>query len=148
MNIYLASSWRNQLQPIVQGLLRLAGHEVYDFRNPPGRAGFAWRDIVERSPTGEATPDALAEALRHPDALAGFEADFSAMRWAHACVLVMPCGRSAHLELGWCLGAGKPAVVYQIAPAEPELMYLLAGPTPIVASPEALLAWAALKEGR
>ena len=39
--IYVASSWRNQHYPEVVRRLREAGHEVYDFRNPPhGGAGF------------------------------------------------------------------------------------------------------------
>ncbi len=33
-DIYLASSWRNDLQPEVLLALRDAGHAVYDFRNP------------------------------------------------------------------------------------------------------------------
>ena len=44
--IYVASSWRNQHQPRVVGLLRELGHEVYDFLNPePGNAGFRWLDV-------------------------------------------------------------------------------------------------------
>ena len=34
MKIYVASSWRNERHPGVVELLRIAGHEVYDFRNP------------------------------------------------------------------------------------------------------------------
>jgi len=33
--IYVASSWRNDYYPKVVAKLREAGHEVYDFRNPP-----------------------------------------------------------------------------------------------------------------
>ena len=44
--IYVASSWRNTLQPGVVAALRGDGHEVYDFRNPaPGVKGFAWSEI-------------------------------------------------------------------------------------------------------
>lgn len=38
------------------------------------------------------------------------------------CVLVLPCGRSAHLELGYAIGAGKPTFIL-LAEGEPELMY-------------------------
>ena len=39
--IYVASSWRNEYYPEVVEKLREAGHEVYDFRNPPsGDPGF------------------------------------------------------------------------------------------------------------
>ena len=44
------------------------------------------------------------------------------MGWADAFVLVMPCGRSAHLELGWAAGAGKPTAIL-LSDGEPELMY-------------------------
>ena len=36
--IYVASSWRNEYYPEVVEKLREAGHEVYDFRNPPSNA--------------------------------------------------------------------------------------------------------------
>ena len=46
--IYVASSWRNKYFPEVVIALREAGHEVYDFRNPPhGGNGFRWTDIDE-----------------------------------------------------------------------------------------------------
>ena len=48
--IYVASSWRNPYFPEVVEALRAAGHEVYDFRNPPhGGAGFHWTDIDENA---------------------------------------------------------------------------------------------------
>jgi len=44
--IYVASSWRNPIQPRIVRVLREAGHTVYDFRNPaPGYKGFAWSDL-------------------------------------------------------------------------------------------------------
>ena len=47
----------------------------------------------------------------------------------NACVLVMPCGRSAHLELGYMTGQGKPCIVHVPIGVrfEPELMYKLPG---------------------
>jgi hypothetical protein len=39
--------------------------------------------------------------------------------------LVLPSGISAHLEAGWCKGAGKPVVVYAPELKEAELMYKL-----------------------
>ena len=44
--IYVASSWRNVYYPDVVAKLREAGHEVYDFRNPPsGDLGFKWGNV-------------------------------------------------------------------------------------------------------
>ena len=45
------------------------------------------------------------------------------MKWADACVLLLPCGRSAHLELGWMAGTGKQTIVLMEVAEEPELMY-------------------------
>lgn len=39
--VYVASSWRNLLQPGVVSALRSMGHWVYDFKNPSeGDKGF------------------------------------------------------------------------------------------------------------
>ena len=46
--IYVASSWRNVYYSDVVEKLREAGHEVYDFRNPPsGDPGFKWSSVSE-----------------------------------------------------------------------------------------------------
>ena len=45
--------------------------------------------------------------------------------WADTCVLVLPCGRSAHTEAGWFAGKGLKTIVYMPEKQEPELMYKL-----------------------
>lgn len=121
MKIYVSSSWRNEYQQQVVAELRNQGHEVYDFMNPPKASGFAWSNI---SPDWEAwSTEDFRDALNHPVAIAGFLSDFDGMKWADACVLVLPCGRSAHTEAGWMAGAGKPVVVFTPIKQEPELMY-------------------------
>ena len=121
LKIYVASSWRNIEQPGIVAMLRSLGYEVYDFRNPPhGRGGFAWSDI---DPNWKSwTADAYREALMSPIAEDGFRSDMDGMEWADACVLVLPCGRSAHLEAGWFAGKGKPCFVLTKDGEEPELM--------------------------
>ncbi len=122
MKIYVASSWRNPHQQAVVAELRQAGHEVYDFRNPrPGDTGFAWSEI---DPDWlDWSPSRFRECLNHPTAKAGFTSDMEALIACDACVLVLPCGRSAHLELGWTAGAGKKTIVLFTQQDEPELMY-------------------------
>lgn len=51
--------------------------------------------------------------------------DIQALEWADTCVLVLPCGRSAHTEAGWLAGKGKRTIVYIPEMQEAELMYLL-----------------------
>ena len=122
--IYVASSWRNKYFPEVVACLREAGHEVYDFRNPPhGGAGFHWTDIDPGAPAW--TYAQYAEGLHHPLAERQFQADIDALTWADTCVLVLPCGRSAHTEAGWMAGAGKRVIAYIPEMVEPELMYKL-----------------------
>ena len=122
--IYVASSWRNPYFPEVITRLRESGHEVYDFRNPPhGGAGFHWTDIDPDAP--DWTYAQYAEGLRHPLAERQFQADIDALTWADTCVLVLPCGRSAHTEAGWMAGAGKRVIAYIPEMVEPELMYKL-----------------------
>ncbi len=122
--IYVASSWRNPYFPEVVTRLREAGHEVYDFRNPPhGGAGFHWTDIDPDAPAW--TYAQYAEGLHHPLAERQFQADIDALTWADTCVLVLPCGRSAHTEAGWMAGAGKRVIAYIPEMVEPELMYKL-----------------------
>lgn len=127
MKIYLASSWRNVHQPAALAALRDAGHEVYDFRNPPGGIpnGFRWSEV---DPEWEAwTASAYRDKLKHPLAQQGFNSDFDGMKWADAGVLLLPCGRSAHLEIGWMAGFGKPTIAWTRDGEEPELMALLCG---------------------
>lgn len=142
MKIYVASSWRNKIQPSVVTDLRWCGHEVYDFRNPaPGDSGFSWREI---HPDWEDwTPQQYREALEHPIAKRGFDFDMNALRDCDACVLVLPSGRSASWEFGWALGNGKRGAVVMLEKCEPELMYL---GNPILTSPGELREWARLSK--
>lgn len=163
--VYVASSWRNPMQPPVVAALRSAGIDCYDFRNPESGTGFSWRQVKEKvghefapyraNPTicsvcGAIRPmpcyehvavpsvapdgikpkgsdwehvDEYLRMIEHPRALAGFDADFDAMKRADTFVMVLPCGKSAHLELGWAAGAGKRTAILLEDPVEPELMY-------------------------
>ncbi len=134
--IYVASSWRNPYYPDVVKCLREAGHEVYDFRNPPhGGPGFHWTDVDPEAPNW--TFEQYAEGLNHPLAERQFKADLEALEQADTCVLVLPCGRSAHTEAGWLAGRGRKVVVYIPKMEEPELMYKLFDA--VVSTPEELL---------
>jgi hypothetical protein len=122
--IYVASSWRNEHYPRVVALLRAWGHDVYDFRNPPsGDPGFKWSNVDERYM--EWSPQEYREQLHCPMAERQFANDIEAMTACDTCVLVLPCGRSAHTEAGWFAGRGKKVIVYLPERQEPELMYKL-----------------------
>jgi nucleoside 2-deoxyribosyltransferase len=128
--IYLASSWRNKEQPTVLATLRELGHEVYDFCNPaPGNTGFSWRQCQLEGGKQIDMYD-MALYVRHITtnhaAQVGFKLDRNALNWCDTCVLLLPCGRSAHLEAGYAIGRGKETfIVLNKEGFEPELMYLL-----------------------
>lgn len=123
-SIYVASSWRNEHYPEVVNRLREAGLNVYDFRNPPsGDPGFKWVNVDLNYM--DWNPAEYRDMLQHPKAMRQFDNDIKAMEACDACVLVLPCGRSAHTEAGWFAGRGKKVLAYIPEKQEPELMYKL-----------------------
>lgn len=120
--VYVASSWRNTYQQEVVKRLRDAGYDVYDFKNPrPGDNGFHWSEI---DPTWkEWMPQQFINGLNHSIAQRGFNSDMTALASCEICVLVLPSGRSAHIEAGYAAGAGKKVFVLIPEKIEPELMY-------------------------
>lgn len=121
MNIYVATSWRNEFQPEVVRLLREDGHEVYDFR---GEEGFSWREVDENWVNW--TPAEYLVGLQHPCAERGFKRDMDALERCDACVYVMPCGPSASMEMGYARGQKKLVIVYIPKLREPDLMVKMA----------------------
>ena len=126
MNIYVASSFRNEaMQQGVVLTLREAGHTVYDFLNPEPNTGFSWRDVDPNWQNW--TPEQYRDGIVTTPALQGFKSDMEALKACDVCVLVNPCGRSAHLEAGYAVGAGKPCLILLCEGDEAELMYLMCG---------------------
>lgn len=123
--IYAASSWRNKYHREVVSSLRQWGHLVYDFKSPAQAKGFAWSDI---DPDWERWSRVKYRSLLwgHPRAAQGFMSDYRAMQWADTCVLILPAGRSAHIEAGYFNGANKNLIIYMPEDQEPDLMYLMA----------------------
>jgi len=126
--IYIASSWKNDYQPQVVEFLAKHNLDVYDFRKPfQGSTGFHWSEI---DPNWESW--SRLEYKNHLEgsrlAHEGFLLNKRALDQCTACVLVLPSGRSAHLETGYMIGQGKPAYIYlpEAGLVVPELMYLLA----------------------
>lgn len=122
MKIYVASSWKNNLYESIINRIRDMGHEVHDWRQD----GFGWDSID--SNWRNWTFEEYKRALEHPNAVKGFSADFYGMHSCDACVLLLPCGASAHSEFGWFTGRRRPSVVlclHMVYIKEPELMYKL-----------------------
>jgi hypothetical protein len=155
--VYVASSWRNPLQPAVCAVLTAAGIEHYDFRNPEGGTGFSWREVksdytgprigtdgIRAKGSDWEDVDEYLRMIDHPRAIEGFDSDFAAMQKATHFVMVLPCGKSAHLELGWAIGAGKRTAILLEDPVEPELMYRMADH--LATSVHELLGWLGVED--
>ena len=78
--IYVASSWRNTLQPGVVAAPVVTVTRSHDFRNPaPGVKGFAWSERLIRRQ--QWTADGYRKSLYHPLAVDGYAHDMGAMQW-------------------------------------------------------------------
>jgi nucleoside 2-deoxyribosyltransferase len=120
VKIYLATSWRNRNYRLVRSAFIHSGFKVYDFKNPD--TAFSWKQIDVTYPWSISI---LKKCVRHHLAARGFNADSAAIRECDAFVLLLPCGRSAHWELGFAEGLGKPTYVLCIDDdeIEPEVVY-------------------------
>jgi hypothetical protein len=124
MKLYIASSWRNKHQPLVVEFCKSQGHDVYDYMDSEG---FHWSEVDKGWSDWDLNNYVVG--LTHHRAEEGFRRDRDHIANANALILVLPCGRSAHLEAGVAHGLGKPLAIYipQGLAIEPELMYKFAG---------------------
>lgn len=114
----MASSWHNEIYPEVVEALRQAGHDVYDFRSQVGSGS-----NTTESNTTEMSSEGLLEFLDLPKVRSIFKNDMDALEACDAVVCVLPCGRSAHLELGYGIGAGKRTVLLWHDGDAPDIMH-------------------------
>ena len=142
--IYVASSWRNWKQDIVVTCLQGLGHNVYDFK----KDGFSWKEVMPNWNGNTVTTREYLEALEHPRSIEGFRRDLNYLEAADITILVLPCGRSAHLELGYAVGScrQKTAILLDndyddnaMGLVTPDLMYKMVDH--IADNIHSLLAW-------
>lgn len=141
VNVYVASSWRNEWQPRVVDALRNNGIAAYDFKAEDEGAGFHWSS-VDPDPPESWGVSKMIRVLDQPRAVHGFHMDFDAMHTATHCILVLPSGRSTHLEAGWMIGQGKPTAVFIPEYDGPDLMWKMADL--VTDSMQHLMAWMGL----
>ena len=130
--IYLIGSLRNPQVPIIANQLRAAGLDVFDDWYAAGpEADDKWRDYEKQRGRS------FKEALSGYAARNVFQFDHQHLARADAVVLVLPAGKSGHLELGWALGKGKPGFILLDSPDRWDIMYQFA--TGIVTSVRELI---------
>lgn len=120
--IYIIGSLRNPKIPEIGDYIRSLGHEAFDDWFAAGPiADDSWQEY-EKS-RGKSYP----EALRSYAAQHVFEFDKYHLDRSDAGVLVMPAGKSGHLELGYLMGCGKPGfVLFEAEPDRWDVMYSFA----------------------
>lgn len=104
--IYIGGSMKNERVNDLAKQLRSVGIEVFDDWICSGPdADDHWKEYEEdRGRT-------YIEALQGAHAKNVVEFDKFNIDRSDAFVMVLPCGRSAHIELGYCVGVGKPSYI-------------------------------------
>ena len=120
--IYLIGSLRNEKIPVIGDQLRgETGFEVFDDWFSPGpEADDFWKKYeTARGRTYE-------EALKGWAGKHVFEFDKHHIDRSDIGVLIMPAGKSGHLELGYMLGCGKPGYILMDDQDRWDIMYQFA----------------------
>jgi nucleoside 2-deoxyribosyltransferase len=119
--IYLIGSLKNKKIPLIAKQLREElGFEVFDDWFSPGpEADDFWRDYEKTR--GSTHKQALSNyAGRHI-----YEFDKHHIDCADIGVLIMPAGKSGHLELGYMIGQGKPCfILFEEEPERWDIMHI------------------------
>ena len=113
---------RNPAIPVLAQNIRALGLEVFDDWFSPGPEADEYWQKYEKD-----------RGRTYKESLAGYHAktvfafDHHHLSRASTVVLVMPAGRSAHLELGWAVGKGKKGfVLFDKEPERYDIMYQFA----------------------
>lgn len=120
-SLYLIGSLRNEEVPKIAATLRDTGLDVFDdwFAAGP-EADDYWKKYEE------ARGRSYVEALRGYAARHVFEFDRHHLDRCDSALLVLPAGKSGHLELGYVAGSGKPIFILLDRPDRWDVMYLFA----------------------
>jgi hypothetical protein len=120
--IYLIGSLRNPEIPYIGNRLRALGFEVFDDWFAGGKIADdewqAYETVRENS---------YQTALNGYAAKHVFDFDYYHLNRATIGLLILPGGKSSHLELGYMLGQGKPGyVLFDQVPDRYDVMYKFA----------------------
>jgi hypothetical protein len=112
--IYIIGSMRNPRVPVIANALRAIGWDAYDDWYSSGpESDDRWQEY-ER-----ARGRSYVEALNGYHAQHVFDIDKHHLDRCSRALMVMPAGKSCHLELGYTIGRGKPGYIL-LDGAEPE----------------------------
>ena len=119
MNIYLIGALKNPEVPSITNYLTSLGFEVFSDWWAASEDADDWlRDYYKtRGYSYKQTINSFA--AKHI-----FEFDKHHLDRCDIAVMLMPCGKSGHLELGYVIGQGKPGyVLFDSVPERVDIMY-------------------------
>lgn len=112
-SVYIGGALANPEIVRITKVIAEAGFTAFSEWYTPGpEADVLWRDYEL------ALGYNYREALQRPAAKNTFDFDKRHIDLCDIFVMVLPCGKSAHLELGYAIGSGKRGLIYM--PQEPE----------------------------
>jgi hypothetical protein len=120
--VYLIGSLKNRVVINIANALEALGYEVFDNWMAAGpEADDYWQRYEQERNRS------YADALRGIAAEHVFSFDKRYLDAADIGILVLPAGKSGHLELGYIIGRGKRGIVlFDGEPERWDVMYLLA----------------------
>jgi len=142
MKIYIASSWKMADWVVAwKTILKEESHEVDAFCDDSGG-----RYVFHFSEIGDPADLDAINFLADPRSRKAFEEDKKWLDWCDCCLLILPSGKSAHLEAGYAKGQGKLLIIWQneFPKGEFDVMYGFADL--ITDSPSAVIDFLAGKE--
>lgn len=120
-SVYVIGSLRNPIIPDIGNRLRSIGWDVFDDWHAAGpHADDEWKRYEEER------GNTYREALKGYAAKHVFEFDLFHLDRCDAALLVLPAGKSGHLELGYMVGSGKRTGVVLDTPERWDVMYQFA----------------------
>ncbi len=118
--IYIASSWKNakEVRELAE-ILEREGHQVYDFTNEKKHFSFNLNALTNRDEV-----EYISFLKNIPESKMAFNVDKDGLDWADTVIMLHPCGRSSHLELGYGMGQGKEGyIIGDLPKGEYDCMY-------------------------
>lgn len=120
--VYLIGALANPEIPFIGNRLRALGFEVFDEWWSVGPLADSYLKQYARI-----RGLSYRELLNNAAAKNIYDFDKRHIDQCDIAVMVMKCGRSAHLELGYVIGQGKPGfILFDSTPARVDIMYKFA----------------------
>ena len=112
-SLYLIGSLRNDQVPVMANQIRELGFDVFDDWYAAGPEADDYWQAYEKA-RGHSYSEAMeGHACNHV-----FNYDRTHLDRCDLALLLMPAGKSGHLEFGYFIGSGKPGIIY--LPEEPD----------------------------